>query len=105
MDAPTRVLKAMNHEEPDRVPAFESAFTNNTIMNHYGVPTGEGLTGAVGVLKYLPFKDRIAKWAVSNQKFLVKSYAANYDFLRRVKIDIGISRHTYTTQDHQRWNH
>ena len=36
MNAPERVLKAINHEEPDRVPAFESAFTNNTIMKHYG---------------------------------------------------------------------
>jgi len=96
MDAPTRVLKAINHEEPDRVPAFESAFTNNSIMNHYGIPTGEGLTGGLKILKYLPFKDRIANWAVSNQKFLVKSYTDNYDFLRRVKIDIGISLVTHT---------
>lgn len=37
MKAPERILKAINHEEPDRVPAFESAFTNNTIMKHYGM--------------------------------------------------------------------
>ena len=34
-------MKAVNHEEPDRVPAFESAFTNNTIIRHFGVdPSG-----------------------------------------------------------------
>ena len=33
----------INHEEPDRIPAFESAFTNNTIMKHYGIdPRGAG---------------------------------------------------------------
>lgn len=90
MDAPTRVLKAINHEEPDRVPAFETAFSNNTIMEHYGVPV-EGLKGSVGVLEYFPFKDRIANWAMSNQSFLVKSMRNSYDFLRRVKIDIGLS--------------
>jgi uroporphyrinogen decarboxylase len=36
MDAQERVLTTVNHEEPDRVPAFESAFTNNTIVKHYG---------------------------------------------------------------------
>ena len=42
MDAPERVLIAINHEEPDRVPAFESAFTNNAILKHYGLPVGKG---------------------------------------------------------------
>ncbi len=36
LKAPERILKTINHEEPDSVPAFESAFTNNTIMKHYG---------------------------------------------------------------------
>ena len=40
MDAVERVLTAINHEEPDRVPAFESAFTNNTIIEHYGIKPG-----------------------------------------------------------------
>jgi uroporphyrinogen decarboxylase len=94
LDAPTRVLKTLNHEEPDRVPAFESAFTNNTIMEHYGVTPG-GISG-IGILKYLPFKDRIARWAISNQNFLANGYRNTYEFLRRVKIDIGISLVTHT---------
>ncbi len=95
MDAPTRVLKTINHEEPDRIPAFESAFTNNTIMEHYGISTS-GIAGGVGILKYLPFKDRIAKWAISNRNYLAKSMADTYEFLRRVKIDIGLSLVTHT---------
>lgn len=91
MDAPTRVLKAIEHEEPDRVPAFESAFTNNTIMAHYGTEAGGGLASAVRALKYLPFKNRIANWALNNSKFQVKAMTNGYEFLRKVKIDIGLS--------------
>lgn len=62
MKAPERVLKAINHEEPDRVPAFESAFTNNTIMRHYGIdPKGAG------------------------------GYKLSYEFLRKVEIDLVLS--------------
>ncbi|MGD9381680.1 MAG: uroporphyrinogen decarboxylase family protein [Candidatus Thorarchaeota archaeon] len=91
MDAPTRVMKAIEHEEPDRVPAFESAITNNTIMEHYGIAAGGGLASAVRAIRYLPFKDRIADWALNNPKFQVKAMTNSYEFLRRVKIDIGLS--------------
>ncbi|MHA1135090.1 MAG: uroporphyrinogen decarboxylase family protein [Candidatus Thorarchaeota archaeon] len=91
MDAPTRVLTTLNHEEPDRVPAFESAFTNNTIMAHYGVPVTGGLGGSARLLTYLPGKNWIANKAMSNRNFLAKSMTDTYEFLRRVKIDIGIS--------------
>ena len=40
MDAPTRVMKAFNHEEPDRVPAFENAFDSNTIKKYFKVKMG-----------------------------------------------------------------
>ena len=48
MNAPERVLTTIEHKEPDRIPAFESAFTNNTIMKHYGVDprTAGGYKGA-----------------------------------------------------------
>ncbi|MFW9926319.1 MAG: hypothetical protein ACFFDM_06070 [Candidatus Thorarchaeota archaeon] len=45
MDASTCVLKALNHEEPDRVPSFETTFTNNTIMEYHGVPSREIVSG------------------------------------------------------------
>jgi hypothetical protein len=96
MDAPTRVLKTIAHEEPDRVPAFESAFTNNTIMEHYGVQSEGGLVGSLKILRFLPFKERIANWAVSNRNFLKKAYTKSYEFFRRVKIDIGLSLVTHT---------
>jgi len=55
-------LKAINHEEPDRVPAFESAFTNYTIMRHYGVDPTKG-----------------------------RGYYVTYDFFRRAQIDLVLS--------------
>jgi len=61
MKAPERILKVVNHEEPDRVPAFESAFTNNTILKHYGMES-------VG-----------------------RGYKTIYDFYRKVGIDLVLS--------------
>jgi len=48
MNAPERILKIIEHEEADKVPAFESAFTNNTIMRYYGIDprTSGGYKGA-----------------------------------------------------------
>jgi uroporphyrinogen decarboxylase len=62
LDAPERVLKAVNHEEPDRVPAFESAFTNHTIMRHYGIDPTKG-----------------------------RGYKITYEFFRKVQIDLVLS--------------
>jgi hypothetical protein len=62
MKAPERILTTINHEEPDKVPAFESAFTNNTIMEHYGIdPRSAG------------------------------GYKGLYEFSRRVGIDLVLS--------------
>jgi len=62
MNAPERILTTIEHKEPDKVPAFESAFTNNTIMKHYGIEPG----GAGG-------------------------YKLSYEFSRRVGIDLVLS--------------
>lgn len=61
MKAPERILKVVNHEEPDRIPAFESAFTNNTILKYYRMES-------VG-----------------------RGYKIIYDFFRRVGIDLVLS--------------
>jgi uroporphyrinogen decarboxylase len=91
MDAPARVLRAVNHEEPDRVPAFEAAFTNNTIMAHYGVPSTGGLTGGLDAIKNLPNKDQIVRTALKSRDFVAKGLESDYEFHRRVKLDITIS--------------
>ena len=60
MNAPERVLKAVNHEEPDRVPAFESAFTNNTIIRHYDVnPLSITLKNIPKFPKPLPLEEQL----------------------------------------------
>ena len=40
MDAKERVLKAINHEEPDKVPSFEISIDNLKIYNHFGLKYG-----------------------------------------------------------------
>ncbi|MHA2008432.1 MAG: uroporphyrinogen decarboxylase family protein [Promethearchaeota archaeon] len=62
MNAPERILTTIEHEEPDRVPAFESAFTNNTILRHYGTEAKGG-----------------------------RGYKLMYNFFRKVGIDLVLS--------------
>jgi len=81
MNAPERVLKAVNHEEPDRVPAFESAFTNNTIMAHYGI-TVRSLTKIPKVPKF------ILKKGSENKKILKTGMKDLYEFYRRAGLDL-----------------
>lgn len=40
MDAKERVLKAVNHEEPDQVPSFEVSIDNLKIYTHFGLKYG-----------------------------------------------------------------
>ena len=81
MKAPERVLLAVNHEEPDRVPAFESAFTNNTIMEHYGVKV-KSITKIPRLPKFL------IKKGSENKKILKAGMRDLYEFYRRAEIDL-----------------
>lgn len=84
MDAPTRVLKAINHEEPDRVPAFESAFTNNTIQKHYDMPVG-----SVSEIPKVP--DELLKLGSESKDYAKSIYRKLYEFYRRMEIDMVVS--------------
>jgi uroporphyrinogen decarboxylase len=83
MNAPERVLKAINHEEPDRVPAFESAFTNNTIMKHYGFDPRP--------IPQLKIPDKVLKQLIEDPKFIVSYYKQYYEFYRKVGLDLVTS--------------
>ena len=67
MDAVTRVLKTINHEEPDRVPACESDFSSGTIIKHYLGPKAGTYRGVktIGKLYLIPFISRIMKMVMS----------------------------------------
>ena len=72
MNAPERILKAVNHEEPDRVPAFESAFTNNTIMAHYGVK--------IKSMKVRRIPDSLVRKGAENKSILRAAHKNLYKF-------------------------
>lgn len=40
MDAKERILKSMNHKEPDKVPSFEIAIDNLKVYEHFGLKYG-----------------------------------------------------------------
>jgi len=81
MNAAERILATVNHEEPDRVPAFESAFTNNTIMEHYGVEPSS-LTNLPRVPKF------ILKKATESKRILKAGMRDLHEFYRRAEIDM-----------------
>ncbi|MHA1804080.1 MAG: uroporphyrinogen decarboxylase family protein [Promethearchaeota archaeon] len=84
MNAEERVIKTINHEEPDKVPYFESAFTNNTIMKHFGVEPGS-LTS----IPKLP--EKMLKKLSGSKRILKSGYKKTYEFARRVGMDIVLS--------------
>ncbi len=80
MNTQERVLKTVNHEEPDKVPAFESTFNNNTIMKHYGT-----------TLQPFPrqkISDKVMKQLIENPKIVKGFYKTFYEFYRRAELDL-----------------
>ena len=88
MNGQERVLKAINHEEPDRVPAWESAFTNNTIAKHYGMKPTAGDYG-ISALKKVPNKDEVLKTFLKQKNLLKAGYQYSFELYRRMGFDIG----------------
>lgn len=92
MNAQERVLKAINHEEPDRVPAFELGISNNRIMKHCGFPPDESQMG-LKFLKRYSFEDqnRFLKELIKRKEVLKGGYKTTYEFFRRANIDLVFS--------------
>ena len=81
MDAPERVLKAVNHEEPDRVPVFETAITNNTLYAHYGIKLKK-------TPKVRKIPDSWVRKGAENKKILRLGHEKLYKFYRNAGIDL-----------------
>lgn len=56
MNARERVITAINHEEPDRIPSYEGSIDNLSIINYYGEDYGiDGLAKLQKLLYFLSF--------------------------------------------------
>jgi uroporphyrinogen decarboxylase len=82
MNAPERVLKAVNHEEPDRVPVFE-IMTNNKIMRHYGFKPGKGRIPKVS--------DNWFRKGPENKGIMKFGMKKGYKYFKAIGIDIVLS--------------
>jgi hypothetical protein len=93
MDAPTRVLTAIAHEEPDRVPGFESSFINDTIMREFGFPDASAspILRKMDLLRFLPFYQKIMRWGLSNRNLVARSYLPMAKFNRASMIDVFLA--------------
>lgn len=91
LTAPERILKTINHEEPDKVPAFESAFTNDTIKRHYGISTEDGRVNLIKLLKNVPDKDKVMWNAMKKREIMKLAYVNYYELFQRAHLDLVLS--------------
>ncbi|GAB4324732.1 MAG: hypothetical protein Kow0069_30500 [Promethearchaeota archaeon] len=87
MKAPERVLVALDHEEPDFVPAFESTFTNDSIVRRTGhKPTHFG--DLVRALRFLPFRHSLMRRALCDPRLVARGLLPLAKFYRAVGLDL-----------------
>ena len=95
MDARERIVKTINHEEPDQVPSFEDTIDNLDICEHYGEKYFlHGVEKINKIFYYLSFGSTklmskiMCKFADGNlaAKMLVKGVGALY---RKIGIDLS----------------
>jgi len=87
MDVPTRVLTTLNHEEPDKVPYFESTVTNDALSLHFGLKPGK-LGPLLNLAKVLPFRNSILRRAFASKKVLAAAMLSLGKLYKAMKIDI-----------------
>jgi len=87
LDAPTRVLATLAHEEPDKVPYFESTFTNNTIAVHFGMKS-RGFGSVLNLVRLLPFRHSIMRFGLSSKSILDKVMLGMGKFYKAAGIDV-----------------
>ena len=91
MDAQERVLKTIDHEEPDKVPAFEIV-TNNSILKHYDITIGKGYRDGLRQLSKLGEKgNELIVKGYSNFEIVKKILKRSHEFCRRAEIDIALT--------------
>jgi uroporphyrinogen decarboxylase len=90
MNAEERVIKTLNHEEPDKVPSFEIEITNDSLRKACGFSPNDSQYG-LKILKNLPFKNRILKYFLRNKKIIKSAFKDSYQLRKKLNIDIGLS--------------
>lgn len=97
MDAQERVIKTINHEEPDRVPSFESSIDNLKICKHYGakyVYQGTGKALKMAYYLFLGNEKRLTKFLtklMTKEKTIKSALKKNVDLYTKIGIDLAIT--------------
>lgn len=92
MDAQKRVLKTVNYEEPDKVPAFETTITNNALRKHYGMPTESRLGDLMKAVAKMGEKgEKLLRKSYTNKNLVKQVMRDLYEFYYRAKQDLVLS--------------
>ncbi len=92
MNAEERVLKTVNHEEPDKVPAFETTITNKALENYYEITFGTSTREIYASLAKMGKKgDELLKKGYENLDLIKRVMRPLYEFHRKAKLDLTLS--------------
>ncbi|MBN2151186.1 MAG: hypothetical protein JW839_07075 [Candidatus Lokiarchaeota archaeon] len=92
MDAKERIHKALDHEEPDRVPVSEGTIDNLKIVKHYGGEyVFQGIKTILGIAtRVIPFKDHVIRKFFSWKSTLKGGLSKNAKLYRAIGIDMAV---------------
>jgi len=97
MDAKERILKAINHEEADRVPYWEASIDNLKVCDYYGTKYAfQGVSGYIKIVYNLAFRNaklmtKIIRFA-TKRKFVIKTGLKRMaELYQKVGIDFALS--------------
>lgn len=90
MNAVSRVLTTIEHEEPDRVPAFESAFVNDTILKHYGLKP-QHLAPLMNIARFTPaLYDNLQKFVLKKTSLMKNQFKKRFKAMINAGLDIDL---------------
>lgn len=96
MDAKERIIKAINHEEADRVPSFEGSIDNLAVCEHYGVKyVFQGAAKGLKMMYYLSFGSnklltRTLTYFAKKKSAIKLGMKPAVDLIRNIGIDLGV---------------
>jgi uroporphyrinogen decarboxylase len=89
MNAKQRVLKTLDHREPDRVPSFEGSIDNLRICEYYREKYGfQGIGQALKLMSLVPFKNKVIKKSLSSKDTIKKGLEQTFNLYRKAHIDL-----------------
>lgn len=92
MNSRERILKTLNHEEPDRIPLYEGPIENLPITKEFGgSPSMQGLRKSMRMLSLIPGWRKLYANEMQKGNVLKMGLKRQYRFLKKVGLDLVVA--------------